>query len=159
MTKELGVGSLVEGSVRVEGERVRITVELIDAPTQQTLWSQQYERDLANVFAVQSDVALRIADALRASLTPQERSRVEQQPTSDPEAYRLYLESRQHTMGARAANLAGMELLRRALALDPSFALAWDNPTLAAAHFTLARAIRARDAMPTRRCRFSAGWS
>ena len=124
LARDLGVGSLVEGSVRVDGNRVRIAAALIDAATQQTLWSEQYDRNLADVFAVQSDVALRIAEALRAKLSPDERARVERRPTETIEAYRLYLQSQRLSTSARAANLAAIEQLRRALALDPVFAAA-----------------------------------
>jgi TolB-like protein len=122
--RELRVGSLVEGSVRVDGDRVRIAAALIDVTTQQTLWSEQYDRDLADVFAVQSDVALRIVEALRAKLSPGERKRVERRSTENLEAYRLYLQSQSLSISERATNLAAIEQLRQALALDPTFAAA-----------------------------------
>ncbi|MGH9312588.1 MAG: protein kinase domain-containing protein [Vicinamibacterales bacterium] len=125
MASELGVGSIVEGSVRVAGNRVRIAVELIDASNQQTLWSEQYERELADVFAVQSDVALRIARALQANLSADQRQRLERRPTQNLEAYQLYLQSQQLVpLSDRSKNLAAIEVLRRALALDPAFATA-----------------------------------
>jgi eukaryotic-like serine/threonine-protein kinase len=124
MVRELGVGSIVEGTVRVEGTRVRIGATLIDAATQQTLWSEQYDRDLADVFAVQSDVALRIAQALHANLSADERARIERRPTDNLEAYQLYLKARQISSASRDGNLESIELMRQALALDPAFALA-----------------------------------
>ena len=122
--RELGVTQFVDGSVRVEGRRVRISAELIDAATQQTLWSDQYDRELADMLAVQSDVAMQIARALRASLSPDEQQRLEQRATTNPEAYALYLQSQQLSSSDRAKNLAAIELLRKAVALDPRFAVA-----------------------------------
>jgi eukaryotic-like serine/threonine-protein kinase len=124
MVRELGVGSVVEGTVRVEGTRVRIGATLIDAATQQTLWSEQYDRDLADVFAVQSDVALRIAQALHANLSADERARIERRPTDNLEAYQLYLKARQISSASRDGNVESIALMRQALALDPAFALA-----------------------------------
>jgi eukaryotic-like serine/threonine-protein kinase len=124
MVRELGVGGVVEGTVRIDGTRVRVSATLIDGATQQTLWSEQYDRELADVFAVQSDVALRIARALHATLSPDERARVESRPTDNLEAYELYLKASEYTVFNRDSNLEGIELLRQALALDHSFALA-----------------------------------
>ncbi len=123
MAAELGVSSIVEGSVRLEKNRVRIGVQLIEASSQQTLWSEQYDRELVDVFAVQSDVALRIAQALQANLSPHERQRVEKRPTQHLEAYQLYLQSRSASAD-RKQNLAAIERLRKAIALDPGFAAA-----------------------------------
>ncbi len=122
--RDLGVTQFVDGSVRVDGRRVRISAELIDASTQQTLWSDQYDRELADLLAVQSDVALQIARALRANLSPHEQQRLEQRATTNPEAYALYLQTQPLSLADRAKNLAAIDLLRRAVALDPQFALA-----------------------------------
>jgi TolB-like protein/Tfp pilus assembly protein PilF len=124
MVRELGVTGLVEGSVRVDGNRVRIAASLVDAATQQTLWSEQYDRDLTDVFAIQSDVALRIARALQANLSPDERHRVTRRSTENLEAYQLYLQSTQLSNTNRTQNVQAMDLLRRAIALDPRFAVA-----------------------------------
>jgi eukaryotic-like serine/threonine-protein kinase len=121
---ELGAGSAVEGSVRLERDRVRVAVQLIDTASEQTLWSEQYDRTLAGVLSVQSDVALRIAEALKATLSPDERRRVEKAPTENAEAYRTYLRSLELSSLERQQNLRGIELLRKALDLDPNFALA-----------------------------------
>jgi serine/threonine protein kinase len=123
--RELGVQHFVDGSVRVEGNRVRVSAELVDGSTQQTVWSQQYDRDLADILAVQGDVALQIARALQATLSPREQARLEQRPTQNPDAYALYLQSQQMSpLSDRAKNAIGQEMLRRALAMDPAFALA-----------------------------------
>ena len=122
--RELGVTHLVTGSVRFDRDRVRIAVELGDSKPGQTLWLEQYERELSDVFVVQSDIAIRVARALSVNLSSAERARVERRPTQSSEAYELYLRQNELAMGVRAQNLAGMQLLRKALALDPTFALA-----------------------------------
>jgi eukaryotic-like serine/threonine-protein kinase len=123
--RELGIRQFVDGTVRVQGTRVRVNAELVDAEKQQTLWSQQYDRELADFLAVQADVAVQIARALQATLSPREQGRLERTPTQNPEAYSLYLQAAQMSpLSDRAKNVAGQELLRRALALDPAFAQA-----------------------------------
>jgi TolB-like protein len=122
--RELGLRHLVDGSVRVNGNRVRVTAELVDASTQRTLWSDQYDRDLADVLTVQSQIAQQIARALHASLSPSEQLRIEQRPTSNLEAYSLFLQARPANTSDRGQNIEAMEQLRKALALDPQFALA-----------------------------------
>jgi serine/threonine-protein kinase len=124
VARALGVTNFVDGSVRVDGNRVRVTAELSDATTQITLWSNHYDRDLADMLAVQSDIALQIAGALHASLSADERQRLQRLPTENAEAYALLLRAQPIPTGDRAQNLAAIELLRTALALDPSFALA-----------------------------------
>ena len=124
LRSELGAGSAVEGTVRLEGQRARVSVELIDTATERTLWSEQYDRTLDNVLSVQTDVALRIADALNAALGPEERTRVARPPTTNAEAYELYLRSQELNEGDRQQNLRGIELLTKAVSLDPAFAVA-----------------------------------
>jgi TolB-like protein/Tfp pilus assembly protein PilF len=121
---DLGAGSAVEGSVRLDGERVRVAVELVDTATEQTIWSEQYDRKLEDVLSVQRDVALRIAEALKATLTPAERTSVERLPTTNPEAYQIYLRSQVLSSGDRQQNLRAIEMLQDALKLDPRFAVA-----------------------------------
>ena len=104
---------------------MRVAVELVDAATQQTRWSEQYDRELADVLHVQREVALQIAQRLAATLTPAERARVEKLPTQNTEAYALYLRAQALTTLADVKrNLQGIALLEQALALDPQFALA-----------------------------------
>jgi len=122
--RDLGVTQFVDGSVRVDGGKVRVTAELSDATTQQTLWSNQYDRELADVLAVQSDVALQVASALRASLSSDEQQRLGARVTSSAEAYELYLKERTMPGLDRAKDLAALEVSRRALTLDPGFAAA-----------------------------------
>ena len=127
IASELGVGSVVEGSVQVVGERLRVTVQLIDASTDEHLWAEHYDRTLDDAFAIQSEVAQAIVAAVGAVLTSVEQGRLTAAPTANAEAYRLYLQggeyqarpgsSRQNTEIAR-------QFYERALVLDPDFALA-----------------------------------
>ena len=120
--RELGLRSFVDGSVRVEGGRVRVSAELVDARTRESLWSQQYDRELAGVLPVQSDIAQQIAKALEPNLSEAQRARLAKQPTDNLEAYTLFLRSREFPSVNRAQNLEGIGLLKKALALDPKFA-------------------------------------
>jgi len=124
LRNDLGAVSAVEGSVRLDGAQVRVAVDLVDTGTEQTIWSEQYDRRLDDVLSVQRDVALRIADALQATLSPAERQRVERLPTTNPEAYQLYLQARVLSSGERQQNLRAIELLEQALKVDPTFAAA-----------------------------------
>jgi TolB-like protein/Tfp pilus assembly protein PilF len=135
MSAELGVGSVVAGTVREDGKRVRVNVELIDTKSGQVLWSEQYDREGVDVFAAQSDIALRVASALNASVTLEERARVGKRPTSSVAAYELYMRARgrQHAKTAEERLAAQIELLRQAVAVDPQFAEAY--ATLANAHY------------------------
>jgi len=128
--KEIGatldVATLLEGSVRRAGNRVRIVAQLIDAETDRHLWAETYDRDLTDIFAIQTDVALQIAAALAAELTTEERSRINRPPTDDVQAYRLYLEGK-HCIArwTEEGVVRGLELLEQAVARDPSYALAY----------------------------------
>jgi len=124
MAAELGLGSVVVGSVRQVGSSVRIHVELVDPRNDRTVWSEQYDRELKDIFAVQSDVALRIADALEAKLSPNERERVEKRPTQNMEAYQLYLRSEELSSGDRQQNIEAVRMLQQAIQMDPNFAVA-----------------------------------
>src|SRR5437773_8259401 len=124
--KQLGVAHVVEGSVQRAGNRVRVNAQLIDARNDAHLWAQTYDRDLADVFAIQSEIAKAIADQLQAKLSPNEKSAIEQAPTADVSAFDLY--SRARTLletrffsDARANLLQAAELLNQAVARDPSF--------------------------------------
>ena len=124
--EKLGAATVVEGSIRRAGNRVRIVAQLVDVHSDEHLWADTYDRDLTDIFAIQSDVALKIATALRAQLSNEERARVGRRPTEDFEAYELYLRGRNHFY------LFSAEGFRRSLvnyeaatARDPGFALAW----------------------------------
>jgi adenylate cyclase len=131
--KRLGASTLLEGSVRRSGNRVRIIAQLVDGATDEHIWAETYDRDLTDIFAIQTDVALNIANALRAELSHDERARVGRRPTYDLEAYELYLR------GRNSLNQFTEEGCRRglidfdaAIARDPNFALAWAS--IAEAH-------------------------
>lgn len=130
--QQLGVATVLEGSVQRVGGKVRINLQLIDAQTDSHLWAQNYDRDLADVFAVQSDVAEKVADALKAQLLPAESARLASVPTENIEAHDLYLKARYlfqtlQTGSARDPATSGQEavaLYRAAIAADPGFAVA-----------------------------------
>jgi TolB-like protein/DNA-binding SARP family transcriptional activator/Tfp pilus assembly protein PilF len=122
----LGADVVVEGSVQVSGDRCRITVQLIDALRDEHLWAETYDRALADVFEVQSDVALRIARALEAELSPREHARLRHPPATSPRAWQMYLKGRAlwSRRNARDTQRAAA-LFERALELDDRFAPAW----------------------------------
>ncbi len=129
---ELGVATIVEGGVQRAGDRVRVNVQLIDALTDEHLWAETYDEELtaANVFAIQGDLARKIAEALRATLTPDVEERITQQPTESLEAYDLYIRGR-YIMDDRGATREGVEsaseLYRQATVADPDYALAYSG--------------------------------
>ena len=124
--RELGVATILEGSVRKAANKVRISVQLIDAGTDEHLWSETYDRELADIFAIQSDVAQQIAEALKAHVSPEERTRIEHRPTKNLDAYQAYLRGlflwNQRT--DESVN-AGIEQFKRAIGLDPVYAPAY----------------------------------
>ena len=126
--EKLGVTKVLEGGVQRAGDRVRVTVQLIDAPTDAHLWAESYDRELtaANIFAIQSDVAAAIADALKATLTASEKARVDAVPTQNLQAWEAYQLGRQRLAKRTSTGLIEAEkFFRRALELDPKFALAY----------------------------------
>ena len=125
MSRELGVGSVVDGSVRLAGDRVRIAVELTNVRTGQSLWAEQYDRQLSDLFAVQDDVAHKVTAALQATLTAAEAKRVAHAPTSNMAAYQLYLRAVDLSPTRRGDNLARARLLERAIGMDSTFAAAF----------------------------------
>ncbi|HEY7613917.1 MAG TPA: tetratricopeptide repeat protein, partial [Gemmatimonadales bacterium] len=128
----LDVGTLVDGSVRRAGSRVRIVAQLLDAYSDRHLWSETYDRELTDIFAIQSDVALQIAGALETELTHEERTRIRQEPTEDVEAYRLYLLGRyQLHRWTQESVVQGIGYLEQAVRRDPGYALAWSTIALA----------------------------
>ena len=128
IAKTLEVSHVVEGSVQRAGGRIRVTAQLIDARTDNHLWAEHYDRDLADVFAIQSEIAQQIADQLRAKLSPQEKVAIDERPTADLNAYALFSEARAIEVWADQPqkNLARkIQLLERAIERDPKFVLAW----------------------------------
>jgi serine/threonine protein kinase/tetratricopeptide (TPR) repeat protein len=124
--EKLGAATLLEGSVRRAGTRVRIVAQLIDGATDDHIWADTYDRDMTDIFAIQTDVALNIAKALRAELSSDERARVGRRPTDDLEAYELYLRGRNSFSRFTGEGFRrGLVHLQAAIARDPDFALAW----------------------------------
>jgi len=124
VAKQLGVDAILEGSVRRSGDRVRITAQLIDAHSDRHLWSENYDRELKDVFAVQDEIAKSIVDALQLSLSPaQKRSIRKLASTQDMDAYDFYLRGRYFV--ERGDIESGQAMFEKAIELDEGFALAW----------------------------------
>ncbi len=123
---ELGVSTILEGRVRRSSDRLRIAAELVDTRTGEALWSEVYDRDPADVFAIQSDVAEKIASALRTELSPAEREGLRGRPTTDLEAYHLYLRGRYfwNTRSEEGLRKA-IDYFRQAIDRDPAYARAY----------------------------------
>jgi serine/threonine-protein kinase len=130
IAKTLGVSHVVEGSVQRAGGRVRVNVQLIDARNDAHLWAEHYDRDFADIFAIQSNIAERVADQLRAKLSPAEKAAIAERPTSDLVAYAYYTRAKeiniyQNWEGAEKPAAQRVELLEKATQRDPNFALAY----------------------------------
>ena len=126
--KALGVATLLEGSVRRIGNRVRVNVQLIDASNDEHIWAEDYDRDLTDVFAIQTDLAQKIAAALQAKLSPTEKARLDNRPTQNPDAYLLFVQAHEYANRMDMFNdtsLKAVPLFEQAIKLDPTFALAF----------------------------------
>src|SRR2546423_10782825 len=128
--RQLGVAHLLEGSVQRAAGKVRVNAQLIDARNDAHVWAQTYDRDLADVFAIQSEIAQTIAEQLRARLSPAERAAISQPPTTDVVANDLYvraqaLDYQVNDPGAKEGLLEGVRLLEEAVKRDPNFLLAY----------------------------------
>src|SRR5205809_660770 len=123
--EELGVANVVEGSVQRAANRVRVNAQLVDARTDRHVWGQTYDRDLADVFAIQSEIAKTIADQLQAKLSPREEDAIQRSPTSDISAFDLYARAKNILLtissSGKADTLQAVDLLTQAVARDPSF--------------------------------------
>ena len=132
--QQLGVAHVLEGNVQRAGGKVRVNAQLVDTRTDKHLWGQTYDRDLADVFAIQSEIAEKIADQLEAKISPREKAAIEEQPTKDLAAYDLYV--RATALIDNAADykdcFQAVDLLNQAVARDPGFLLAYCR--LAEAH-------------------------
>ena len=125
IAKELLVGSLVEGSVRKAGNRVRVTVQLIGAGTEEHLWSSHFDGSLDDIFAVQSEIAEKVAGELKVQLLEPEKASLEKKPTENTEAYSNFLRGRElYREGSVPSLRQALKLFERAVELDPSFARA-----------------------------------
>jgi serine/threonine-protein kinase len=126
IAEELGVSAILEGSVRKAGPRVRIVVHLVDPRSEKHLWGETFDRQLTDVFEVQSEVAQQITGALAVTLSPEEKQRVEKKATGDAEAYNLYLLGRFHANKWSEANVQkGIQYFQEAIGKDPNYAVAY----------------------------------
>ncbi|HJS80220.1 MAG TPA: adenylate/guanylate cyclase domain-containing protein [Vitreimonas sp.] len=117
---------VLEGSVRKAGNRVRITAQLIDGRSDSHVWAERYDRDLGDIFALQTEIAEAIAAALKARVLPAEKKALEAKATTSGEAYKLFLMARQyHVMGSERTDEIVVRLCKRAVELDPNYARAW----------------------------------
>lgn len=156
IARELGVAYVLEGSVRRAGSTIRVTGQLIDAATEGHVWAKTYDRELKDIFAVQSDLAREITDALHATLSPTELAALGKPPTRNLEAYDGYQKARvlsRSNANERDVLERIIPLLERAVALDPDYALAWADLSrnhlklYGATDHTAARLGQARDAL------------
>jgi TolB-like protein/Tfp pilus assembly protein PilF len=124
--KALGVSTILEGSVRRIGNRVRVNVQLINTANDEHMWAEDYDRDLTDVFAIQTDLSQKIANELRAKLSPSEKAQIESKPTENGEAYLAFVQA--HNLSCVFEDFEklkqGEQLFERAIELDPKFALA-----------------------------------
>ena len=126
--RDLGVRSVLEGSIRRAGNRVRITAQLVDAATGAHLWADRYDRDLTDIFEVQDDVTRRIVDALKVTLSPAEKARLTDTETTNMEAYNCSLRGREFLLGStknRDTFEQSKASFMRAIELDPNYAQAY----------------------------------
>jgi TolB-like protein/Flp pilus assembly protein TadD len=147
--KALGVATLLEGSVRRAGNRVRVSVQLINANNDEHIWAEDYDRDLTDVFAIQTDLAQKIASSLQAKLSPNEKERLDRRPTQNSDAYLLFLQA--HDYASRMdifhdAPSKAVPLFEQAIKLDPNFALAFAGLSMAESWL-----YHSSDPMPARR--------
>src|SRR5438477_5867575 len=126
--KALGVATLLEGSVRRIGNRVRVNVQLINADNDEHIWAEDYDRELTDVFAIQTDLAQKIVYTLQAKLSPNEKARLDRRPTLDPNAYLLFVQAHDYadrTDMFHDTSLKAEPLFEQAIKLDPNFSLAY----------------------------------
>ncbi|HEY0864380.1 MAG TPA: TIR domain-containing protein [Lacunisphaera sp.] len=153
IASELGVTYILEGSVRRVGNKVRVTGQLIHAATDEHVWAQTYDRDLTDIFTIQSELSQQIAGALKAALSPEEKIFIARRPTTVSAAYDEYLKGRttrnRSPTGSKAALTSAEQSFQQAVTLDPDFAAAWGE--LAVVHAL--RIFWGHDVSPARRAR------
>ncbi|HEV8375690.1 MAG TPA: protein kinase, partial [Candidatus Polarisedimenticolia bacterium] len=124
--KKLGVGTVLEGSVRKAGDRLRINVQLVGTSDGSALWSEEYDREFKDVFAIQDEISRKIVESLKVKLTPTEQHAIERVPTRDAKAYDFYLRGRRNFYrGGAKNNKSAEEMFWRAVHLDSKYALAY----------------------------------
>jgi serine/threonine protein kinase/Flp pilus assembly protein TadD len=121
--QQLGASYVLEGTIRRAGNRLRITTQLVETSSRSAAWAERYDRQMDDVFSIQEEIALSIAQALRVTLTPQEEKKIARKPTENPQAYDFYLRGKNYT---RQQNLDfALQMFEQAIKLDPQFALAY----------------------------------
>jgi len=124
--QQLRVGTVLEGSVSKVGNKLRITAQLINVADGYHLWSEDYDRDMQDIFAIRSDVAQRVGDALRIQLGVSGRQQIAKNPTDNLQAYQLYLKGNfESGMGTKDAQQKALDYFQQAIAIDPNYALAY----------------------------------
>ena len=137
VSRELDAGTVLEGSVRKAGNKLRVTIQMIDAEKDRHIWSESYDRDLQDIFAIQSDIAKKVAEALQIQILSANKEKIERSPTSSVDAYTLYLQGRlQFDKHNKEAGDLAIRFYEEAVARDPNFALAYAG--LAEAYSSLA---------------------
>ncbi len=146
--EKLNVTTVLEGSVRRAGDRVRITVQLSDVANGFQLWSERYDRELKDIFDVQDEIAKAIAERLRVTLAGGKDDRLVEQGTTNVEAYQLYLKGRA-LLGRRGASIpAALDLFRKAVELDPGYSLAWAGIADAFTGLAITGSVRGSESKP-----------
>ena len=125
--EKLGVNSILEGSIRKQGNRLRITVQLINVEDGFHLWSEKYDREMNDIFAIQDEIALSITEKLQIVLLKKDRDKITKSHTQNPEAYELYLKGRFHLNRRGASILSAIQYFQKAIDTDPDFALAYSG--------------------------------
>src|SRR5204862_4632663 len=126
IAKQLGVANILEGTVQKAADQVRVNVQLINAQNDSHLWADKFDRKLTDIFAVESEIAAKIADALQARLTAPERNAIAAQPTQNTEAHQLYLKGRYLWNRRTGENLKkALAYFQQATEKDPNYALAY----------------------------------
>lgn len=152
VARELDVSHVLEGSVRKAGGRVRISAQLIDGFAGDHIWADRYDRELTDIFAVQDEIAKAIVSALRVTLLPGEKKKIETRGTANPEAYNLYLMARQYWItgnkGDRRRDDVVVRICQQATRIDPGYARAWALMSLAQVERRFWHGIEAEDALP-----------
>ena len=137
LAETLHVSHILEGSVRKSGDRVRITAQLMDAATDTQVWAERFDRTLDDIFAIQDDISKAVVAALKLHLAPDEKRAIERRPTSNAEAYELFLMARQFSRtGSERIMPLIVRLCQRVVEIDPGFALAWAHLSFAEAELS-----------------------
>jgi TolB-like protein/class 3 adenylate cyclase len=129
--EKLGVTTVLEGSVRKQGNRLRITAQLINVEDGFHLWSEKYDRNLDDIFAIQDEIALSITEQLKVTLLQKDHELITKSYTQNAEAYELYLKGRFHISRRGASIITGLEFFKHAISLDPNYALAYSGYSFA----------------------------